>query len=271
MNHLTKTRPYRIGQRTHETPICQVSLNVKVLPLRTLLASRQSKPLRRPTTQARWYMQAQWRASTQWALVLLVFMVGCAAETNTSGGADAAVSLTTDSSIGEMGLTNPDQQRQTDQSIEMVSSDVSLTEDDMAKGDTGVDPLPDAHIPPTHCEVVIAVNLPDVTEVDIPLFLAGNFCQQSCETASTGCCDWVPNDPQFTDRSEGRTNTMAYFQLRLPVGESFEYKLTQGAWTTVEREADCSDIPNRSLSVACPAHNTYELTITVAKWTNQCD
>jgi hypothetical protein len=155
--------------------------------------------------------------------------------------------------------------------IEVEPNDVSLIDSDLANGDAQVEPPADAQIPPTHCDVEIAVNLPNETAANIPLFLAGNFCQQSCDAESTGCCDWVPNDPQYTDRIELRTDTMAYFRLRLAVGVSFEYKLTQGAWTRVERETDCSDIPNRSLTVVCPAHNTYELTITVAKWTDQCN
>jgi len=206
-------------------------------------------------------------------ICMVILMSACADDDSPTRGSDA---LTPTTSARDMEMIIPSA---TDQEIDAAEGEDGSIADAGVLADANVviavdadiDTLADALIAPTECAVDIEVNLPDGTDVNAPIFLAGNFCQQTCDETEDACCDWVPNDPQFTDDNARRTETLAYFQLNLPVGEDFEYKITQGAWTEVEVEADCTDIPNRILRVACPAGSVYQLTTTVAQWANRCN
>lgn len=214
------------------------------------------------------------------SMICMVFLMSACADDDTpSSGSDV---LTPSTSARDMEMiipVTPDQDIDVAQGEDGSIADAGVLTDEGILADASVEVLvdadtdtpADAFIAPTECTVDIEVNLPDGTDVNTPIFLAGNFCQQTCGEAEDACCDWVPNDPQFTDEQARRTETLAYFQLRLPVGEDFEYKITQGAWTDVEVEANCVDVPNRTLRVACPAGSVYELTTTVAQWANRCN
>ncbi len=58
---------------------------------------------------------------------------------------------------------------------------------------------------------------------------------------------------------------LARGQVVVPRGEWFAYKITRGGWETVEKQADCSEHPNRTRFGAAGTQ-----TITVATWRDTC-
>lgn len=213
------------------------------------------------------------------AVCMVILISACGDDETTSNALDAQNATTSMRDMEMIIPSAPDQDIDAAAGEDGSIADAGVLTDEgvladanvVIEVDADIDTPADAFIAPTECAVDIEVNLPDGTDVNAPVFLAGNFCQQTCDETEDACCDWVPNDPQFTDDQTRRTETLAYFQLNLPAGEGFEYKITQGAWTAVEVEADCVDIPNRILRVACPAGSVYQLTTTVAQWANRCN
>ena len=71
---------------------------------------------------------------------------------------------------------------------------------------------------------------------------------------------WNPAAPGFTfDRQGAQAPRLV---IDVPAGTRLEYKVTRGSWDTVEKAADGSERPNRTLDVVCEA--TVE--IVVARW-----
>ncbi len=96
-------------------------------------------------------------------------------------------------------------------------------------------------------EVQLIVNPPPNTNAT--LYVAGNH-----ELIGP----WKPNGLALTECDDGSWSTA----LKLPVGFQLEFKITQGSWDTVEKNANGADIPNRRATVA----EGLVLNIDVASW-----
>lgn len=69
----------------------------------------------------------------------------------------------------------------------------------------------------------------------------------------------------WTHRPLERTGDVAQGTLEVPRGQWFFYKITRGAWSSVEKDATCGERPNRSAIGAASA-----LAITVERWADGC-
>jgi len=61
---------------------------------------------------------------------------------------------------------------------------------------------------------------------------------------------------------------MATVTLTMYEGDALEYKYTRGDWTTVEKDAVCGEIANRSAIVVYGTGGTMTLADTVLNWRN---
>ncbi|MGB0645917.1 MAG: hypothetical protein ACPGQS_02020 [Bradymonadia bacterium] len=213
---------------------------------------------------------------TSGSLLVLLFcsLIGCddgGSATEKMQG-DANVAPTRDASI----INGPDTQNADAEVLDSNQLDVAPSDTSFAESDSDVDTpdastaMPDVGPLPTECTVRIELNIPEGTDSTSPIYLAGNFCQNTCEADTSDCCDWTANDPQFTDILAERTPTQAYFEIRVPAFVDFEYKFTQGDWSRVEMNSACEDVPNRNLRAACPTGDQYQFTNTVSTWADVC-
>jgi alpha-glucosidase len=77
---------------------------------------------------------------------------------------------------------------------------------------------------------------------------------------------WAPNG-LLLSRMEP---WLATGELMLEEGTSLEMKVTRGSWETVERAADCGDLPNRTMSLSFGENGEQEVQLTVARWADDC-
>jgi alpha-glucosidase len=73
---------------------------------------------------------------------------------------------------------------------------------------------------------------------------------------------WSPQDVRLE-----RTGNLASGTLRAQEGASFDFKVTRGSWATVEKNADCSERANRTVTAAGAS---AEVTVRVAAWADGC-
>src|SRR5262245_57139204 len=96
------------------------------------------------------------------------------------------------------------------------------------------------------------VHAPDSAATDNSIYLAGSL-------ADVGT--WKPDGVKLTRQPDGTYSA----EVTLPLGQTLEYKITRGTWPTVEKNADGSDRPNRSLAIGA---GTHQIEITVDRWAN---
>ncbi|UJF34425.1 carbohydrate binding domain-containing protein [Paenibacillus hexagrammi] len=100
--------------------------------------------------------------------------------------------------------------------------------------------------------VTFKVTVPANTPSGASIYLAGSLNS------------WNAADPSY----KLTKNTDGTFSITLPIsaGTAMQYKFTKGAWTSVETNANGSDIANRSLTTSGGAQT---VTITVQRWKDQ--
>lgn len=99
-------------------------------------------------------------------------------------------------------------------------------------------------------QVTFEVTVPPETPANAEIWLSGNH-------AALG--QWNGAGVKLTRTPEGRYTT----RLSLPAGTALEYKVTRGAWATVEKDASGREIPNRTWRVDGRAER---VSLTVARW-----
>jgi glycosidase len=94
------------------------------------------------------------------------------------------------------------------------------------------------------------VTVPADTPADAQLFIAGDFQ------------GWAPGDTPMT-RIDASTWSI---ELPLESGTALQYKYTRGSWEAVEKDGQCGEIPNRTLTVDGSAGPAQTIDDTVAIW-----
>lgn len=94
--------------------------------------------------------------------------------------------------------------------------------------------------------VTFDVTLPPDTPATDAIYVAGDFQ------------GWDPRATPLTRTSA----TQARGTVTIPAGSAIEFKFTRGDWKRTEMSADCSPIPNRTLT----AQRNATVSLTVGKW-----
>ena len=103
---------------------------------------------------------------------------------------------------------------------------------------------------------VINVTVPDSTPPTARVYLAGTL-----SVLDSQLTDWEPDGVEMTHVDGARWTT----KLTGPGGAKLEYKFTLGEFAFVEKDADCNEVPNRTLVM--PAGGaTATQSDTVANW-----
>src|SRR5436190_20274353 len=97
--------------------------------------------------------------------------------------------------------------------------------------------------------VTITATLPKDTPADASIYIAGNLDQLG---------KWKADGVAMKKLDSGEYQV----DLKLPKGETLEYKITRGSWETVEKGASGEELENRKL--ALDGDKTEK--ITVAGW-----
>jgi predicted alpha/beta superfamily hydrolase len=97
--------------------------------------------------------------------------------------------------------------------------------------------------------VTITATVPKDTPRDAKVFLAGSL-------DAVGA--WKPDGVEMTRLDDGRYRA----HLKLPKGQTLEYKLNRGSWETVEKGAGGAEIENRTID----ATGDRSVDITVVSW-----
>src|SRR5688500_60599 len=98
--------------------------------------------------------------------------------------------------------------------------------------------------------VQIIVHVPAGTPATDTIYLAGSL---------PAAGEWKPDGLKLQRQKNG-THTAA---ITLDPGQTLEFKITRGAWSTVERSADETELPNRSITVDA---STKLIEVRVEKW-----
>jgi predicted alpha/beta superfamily hydrolase len=96
----------------------------------------------------------------------------------------------------------------------------------------------------------LIVHVPPATTATDSIYLAGSLPEVGT---------WKPDGIKLARQSNG----VYAGDINLPIGQSLEFKITRGAWGTVEKAADGSDRPNRKIVGDA---NTHQIEITVDGW-----
>jgi predicted alpha/beta superfamily hydrolase len=99
-------------------------------------------------------------------------------------------------------------------------------------------------------KVHVVVHIPTDTPKTDSIYLAGSL-------PSVG--SWKPDGLKLTRQDDGTYTT----DVELPTGQALEFKITRGSWTTVEKNADGSDRPNRQVAINVA---TKQIDATVERW-----
>ena len=94
------------------------------------------------------------------------------------------------------------------------------------------------------------VSVPADTPADAQLYIAGDFQ------------GWAPGDTPMTQVDAGTWSVDLPFES----GTALQYKYTRGSWEAVEKDAQCGEVPNRSLTVDRSAGTAQTIDDTVATW-----
>lgn len=108
---------------------------------------------------------------------------------------------------------------------------------DLAALEGACDNLP-TEAPARRATVPVTLFVRGHTATSGPIFLAGNF--------GANYPEW---DPAGLEMISPLGTQVWAIRLELPPGTTVEYKYTLGSWETVEMNAACEDVPNRSLVV----------------------
>ncbi len=100
--------------------------------------------------------------------------------------------------------------------------------------------------------IEFVVHVPGDTPADAKVFVAGSV-------PSLG--NWRPDGLPLTRQPNGTYTGEVEFEA----GQSIEFKITRGTWTTVEQNADGNDRPNRMAAIDV---TTQKIEVTVARWAN---
>jgi len=100
-------------------------------------------------------------------------------------------------------------------------------------------------------QLTFEVTVPSETPANAEVWLSGNH-------AALG--QWNGAGVKLTRTPEGRFTTTT---LSLPAGTALEYKVTRGAWASVEKDASGQELPNRTLRVGTTSER---VSLTVARW-----
>jgi glycosidase len=106
--------------------------------------------------------------------------------------------------------------------------------------------------------VTFNVTVPANTPMSDTVHIAGSF--------PSPYPTWDPGGLPMT-RDDA---THAHITLTLAEGYALEYKYTRGSWATVEKDASCQEIANRTLTIAYGPGGTQTVTDTVANWVDLC-
>lgn len=100
--------------------------------------------------------------------------------------------------------------------------------------------------------ITIQITVPPTTPASAKIYLAGDAPQLGA---------WNENGLELTKQPDGTYSV----QIKLPRDMAMEYKVTRGTWGTVEKNADGSEMTNRSYT----ATREETIKITVAAWADQ--
>ncbi|MET0771661.1 MAG: alpha-amylase family glycosyl hydrolase [Candidatus Limnocylindrales bacterium] len=98
--------------------------------------------------------------------------------------------------------------------------------------------------------VTFRVSVPADTPADAQLYIAGDFQ------------GWAPGDTPMAQVDAGTWS----IELPFESGTALQYKYTRGSWEAVEKDAQCGEIPNRTLTVDGSAGPAQTFEDTVATW-----
>lgn len=199
---------------------------------------------------------------------------------------DAMVLPTRDAAISEPNSEEADGDLQMDVGDATLAADAVLdtdaqsipTENDAAleAGDSMLEPDADSidgGERPVSCTVRFSVLLPSTTVAADEVYLAGNFCGNECGEQAGDCCNWIPNDPQWSEIQTPRMDNTANFEIELNPGVDYEYKYTLGDWDLTEVGEDCQPIlsgMNRLVRPDCPNGEVYNVADVVDAWGTRC-
>ena len=122
------------------------------------------------------------------------------------------------------------------------------------------------------CVVIFEVIVPETTTNDV--FLAGDFCVANCEVTdnetccdeSSGCCNWVTDDPTLMGSEALCTENQKHFVVSLLANQTYAYKYTLGSWDTVELNEQFGDVANRLVTPFCDDGAPYIVRDVVDTW-----
>ena len=213
--------------------------------------------------------------NTRHLMLLSVLLFGCPNE------ARFEPIVTPDASVDAITQVLPDADT-TDPTDAQTSGDADMgTPLDGAVPDAIIDPIDsdivldsattDMDTMPTTCTVKFTVILPEDTNASDEVFIAGTFCQNECDGVAGACCNWIPNDPQWSEVVVPRTDNTAVFEIELTPNVDYEYKYTLGDWSEEELREDCQPIANRLVRPDCPNSEAYEVQDVIDAWKGRCN
>ena len=213
--------------------------------------------------------------STRHLMLLSVLLVGCPNEDRFEPMAilDASVDAVTQEQPDAEAIDSIDAQTPDDADMgipfdgTMPDSMVDVLDSDLVTDST----ISDMDTMPTACTVRFTVILPEDTNASDDIFIAGTFCQNECNGMADACCNWIPNDPQWSEIVVPRIDNTAVFEIELPPDVDYEYKYTLGDWSQEELREDCQPIANRLVRPECPNGVTYEVQDVIDAWKGRCN
>ncbi len=106
---------------------------------------------------------------------------------------------------------------------------------------------------PRQVNVAFNVTLPAKTPANPTVYIASS------------AVGWTPNGTALTVSGTTATGTITVTE-----GTLVKYKLTRGAWTSVEGDGACADIGNREIVASWGANGTTSVSDTVGSWKDDC-
>ena len=215
--------------------------------------------------------------NVRYLIGLSLLLIGCPDETRFESAdiIDAEVAPQQDQEIDQPD-TNTDVDAMDSMDIgvseDAATLDADTTDADLADAQTANDASAvDANTPPTMCTVRFTAVLPSNTDASDNVFLAGTFCQNDCGGSAGECCNWIPNDEQWSEAVTPRMDNVAVFETTLTPDVDYEYKYTLGSWETEELREDCEPIANRLVRADCPNGDVYQVQDVVDAWKGRCN
>lgn len=170
-----------------------------------------------------------------------------------------------DASLAADAIADTDAQSVPEENDAALESADSMLGADAVVGDAGEDP--------TSCTVRFSVLLPDTTVASDEVYLAGTFCGNECGGQEGDCCNWIPNDAQWSETQTPRMDDTAIFEITLNAKVDYEYKYTLGDWELTEVDENCQPIlndMNRTVRPDCANGEVYNVADVVDAWGTRC-